>query len=69
MSTGKKKKDTWLQCSECGKIFQIPYSVSIEELYVTAECPRCDSTKGLNLGDKQEDIYLYENPNVDERYY
>lgn len=69
MSTGKKKKNTWIQCNECGKIFQIPRSVPIEELYTIARCPRCGFMMGLNLGDKKEDIYLYGNPNLDERYF
>ena len=69
MSTGRKKKETWIQCNECGKIHQIQRSVPVEELYTTAKCPRCGFMTGLNLGDKQEDIYIYYDVTKDERYY
>jgi hypothetical protein len=38
-------------------------------MYVAADCPHCGITTGLNLGDKEEDKYLYYNVVMDERYY
>lgn len=32
-------------------------------------CPRCEGRVGLNCGDKEQDIYLYMNINLDNRYY
>ena len=43
--------------------------VSIEKSIIQSVCPRCDECVGLNCGDKEEDIYIYMNPNLDERYY
>ena len=69
MSAGRKKKETWIQCNECGNIHRIQCSVPVEELYVIAKCPRCGFMTGLNLGDKKEDIYIYYDATKDERYY
>ena len=32
-------------------------------------CPYCGETRGLNLGERKEDIYFYYNVNLDDRYY
>lgn len=69
MSTNGRKKKTFVQCQTCGKIFQVPYEVPIDKLYITTECSNCGQTQGLNLGDKEEDIYFYYNVNLDDRYY
>lgn len=65
---GKNIK-TWVQCQTCGKIYQIPCAVSIEKLYVLANCPTCGVTTGLNLGEKKEDLYYFMDINMDSRYY
>ena len=67
MSTSKKK--TWVQCASCGKIYQIPHSVDVEQLYIAAYCQECESRIAINLGDDISDIYLYMNPNLDERFF
>lgn len=69
MDSGRKKKNTFIQCQTCGKIYQIPYEIEIDKLYITAKCPGCGDTTGLNLGDKKEDIYEFYNVNLDPRYY
>lgn len=53
----------------CGQVYQVKRQISIEELYVAADCPVCGVTTGLNLGDTEDDIYLYMCENVDPRYY
>ena len=63
------KQSTWVQCQSCGNIYQIADKVSIEKSIIQSECPRCGENIGLNCGDKEEDIYIYMNPNLDERYY
>lgn len=69
MSTSKKQ-GTWIQCQQCGEIHFIQKLIAIDKLYITSFCPRCNKcTKGLNCGDNIDDIYLFENVNVDPRYY
>ena len=68
MSVGKQE-GTWIQCANCGKIYYIYRKVPIDKLYITSECARCGYDRGLNLGDKEENIYCYYDPNLDERYY
>ena len=63
------KKITYIQCQTCGEIYRIPWAIGIDELYAEANCPNCGITIGLNLGDKEEDLYLYWNENFDYRYY
>lgn len=66
---GGRKKRTYVQCQTCGKIFQVPYAVEIDKLYIEAKCSNCGETTGLNLGEKEEEIYFYYNANLDERHY
>lgn len=63
------KQSTWVQCQSCGEIYQIADKVSIEKSIIQSVCQRCGKCVGLNCGDKEEDIYMYMNPNVDKRYY
>jgi len=63
------KDRTWIQCQSCGHLYLINKKVSIEKSIVKSICPRCRGHIGLNCGDKQEDIYVYINPNLDERYF
>lgn len=65
----KKRHCTFVQCQCCGKISKIPRKVSIEASIISSVCDECGYNKALNLGDKEEDIYIYMNPNVDSRYY
>ena len=65
----KGKQSTFVQCQSCGNIYQIAGKVSIEKSIIHSVCPVCGENIGLNCGDKEEDIYLYMNPNLDGRYY
>ena len=69
MSTDGNNRITYIQCQDCGRIYEIPYEVEVDKLYVFANCPNCGIAKGLNLGDKEEDRYLYYNVVMDTRYY
>ena len=64
-----RKQGTWIQCQKCGHIYCIEARVSTDKLYVLSECPKCGHHKGLNCGDNKDDLYLYYNPVLDERYY
>lgn len=67
---GRDGKDrTYVQCQYCGHIYQIASKVSIEKSIIRCECPKCGDMTGLNLGDKEEDIYYFYDPTLDERYY
>lgn len=61
----EKKDQTWIQCQHCGYIYAVPYNISVEALFIKVRCPKCYHNKGLNCGDKREDIWMYANPNVD----
>lgn len=68
MSTEREQK-SWVQCQECGHVYQLQYQVPDDELFVYERCPVCEIRFGLNLGTNEDDIYLYLNQNVDPRYY
>ena len=69
VSTDGNKTYTWIQCSECGRVYQIAGQTSEEDLYVVAYCTECESRIGINLGCDKNDIYLYMNPNLDRRMF
>lgn len=64
----------YVQCQVCGKLHQIEKrcaSVSEDELYIYGlYCSRCrDGTKHLLIGENKEDVYVYGNGLLDERYF
>lgn len=70
MFGGSKEKGCWIQCQQCGHIYWVDIDVSIDKLYVASVCARCgEYGNNLNCGDKEEDIYIYADPVLDERYY
>ena len=69
MSTEWKRKSCHVQCQTCGMIYIVPRKIPVEEMFVKANCPNCGVTIGLNLGEDQDDVYLYMNINLDSRMY
>lgn len=65
----KQERGNYIQCLNCGKIYIIGRKVPIGVSIVKSECPKCGWSKGLNCGDKEEDIYYFYDPVMDERYY
>ena len=65
----KGKQCTWIQCQNCGHIYRINKKVSIEASIIRSECPRCREYVGLNCGSEEDEIYIFMNPNLDERYF
>ena len=63
------KECTWIQCQCCGYIYQIADKISIEKSIVKSTCPKCKGKVGLNCGDKEEDIAIFYDPYLDERYF
>lgn len=60
----------YVQCQECGNVHKIKMNFDINKLHIRTRCPRCrGGTKHLWVGDNPEDVYLYGNPILDERFY
>jgi transcription elongation factor Elf1 len=66
---GRGKEHTLIQCQSCGHIYVINKKISIEKSIINSVCPRCGGHVGLNCGDTEDDLYIYMNPNLDERYF
>ena len=64
-----KERTTLIQCTNCGKVYEVSREVSIEKLYVASICPRCGCRIGLNCGQTIEDLYELSNINIDPRYF
>lgn len=47
----------------------IPREILIDVSIIKCKCPDCGYGIGLNCGNKEEDIYLFMNENIDPRYY
>ena len=65
----KKETGSYIQCLSCGDIYIIGRKVPTSTSVVKSECPRCGWHKGLNCGDKKEDIYYFYDLSLDSRYY
>ena len=66
---GRSEDRTFLQCTDCGKIYDVYDDISIEALYVHSCCPRCGHIRALNIGNSEDEKYLYYDVSLDERYY
>jgi hypothetical protein len=64
-----KEIGSYVQCLSCGHIYTIEHKIPTGVSVVKSYCPRCEWQKGLNCGDKEEDIYYFYDPGLDERYY
>ena len=63
------KEMTWVQCLNCGHIYIVERKIPVSASVVKSECPRCQWGKALNCGDKEEDVAIFYDPYLDERYY
>ena len=64
----------WVQCTRCGNLHQVKSkdaSISDDDLYTEPVfCPKCrDGTKHLFIGEHKDDVYLYGDVMLDERFY
>ena len=66
---GTRKEKTWIQCLNCGHIHIVERKIPISVSVVKLECPKCEWSKGLNCGNKEEDVYIFYDPGLDERYF
>lgn len=67
----KEHNNNFVQCQYCGYtyIIETEQEIPIDKFMIRAWCPRCGRSRGLNCGDNEDDIYEFNNVNVDERYY
>ena len=68
------KSEVWVQCQTCGNLHQVKSedaSISDDDLYINPLwCSKCrDGTKHLLIGEYKEDIYLFGDNLLDERFY
>ena len=61
----------YVQCQQCGKLHRVKeVKMSEDDLYTKLHCPRCrGDSNHLFIGTYQDDVYLYGNENLDDRYY
>jgi hypothetical protein len=63
------RRQTYVQCQKCGEIYCVDKKVSVEKLYITSFCPRCNCSVGLNCGQSKDDVYKFMDINIDPRYF
>ena len=64
----------WVQCSHCGNLHRVKgkdATISENDLFTEPIwCGKCrDETPHIWCGEKQEDVYMYYNANLDPRIY
>lgn len=64
-------KEYWTQCQHCGSFKKVKMQFNIDSnLFIKLWCECCDdTTPHIWTGEHLDDIYLYENVNLDSRYY
>jgi hypothetical protein len=62
----------WLQCAKCGNLSKVDirkYDIE-DDIYIRMKCIKChNNTAHLRCGEQYEDIYLYYDNTLDQRYY
>ena len=64
----------WVQCASCGNLHQVKskyVSISDDDLYTEPLwCHKCrDECGHLLIGERREDVYIYGDGNLDERFF
>jgi rubredoxin len=68
MLIGRDNVD-YIQCSQCGHVYQVEQKHKVEDLYVNETCPSCNSTRGLYMGTNLDYFYELADITLDSRYY
>lgn len=63
------EQGTYIQCTHCGEIYYTKETVPVDKVYVTSYCARCGHSRGLNCGQKEEEIAYFYDPVLDKRFY
>lgn len=64
--------ENWVQCGQCGHLHRVKkVLISDDDLYTKPIwCSKCrDGTKHLLIGEHEEDVYLYGDTFLDQRYF
>ena len=61
----------WVECQWCGKLHRVKTAEPPEDkLFIKLHCPRChDEVNHLFIGKYTDEVYLYGNANLDERFF
>ena len=61
----------YVQCQVCGKLHKTKeVEISEDDLYIKLHCPRCrGDSNHLFIGTYKDEVYLYGNANLDERFF
>lgn len=59
----------YIQCSQCGHVYQTKQKHNIDDLYVNETCPFCNAKRGLYIGTDLYDFYELADITLDARYY
>lgn len=63
-------EDNYVQCTQCGYIYQIKFKLNSEDIYTDSKCPVCCNKRALSIGkDLLLDKYELYDPYLDDRYY
>ena len=65
----ESKDRTFLQCTNCGEVYQVEQEYDIESLYINSCCPHCEHKRALVCGNSLDDIYELYDPVLDKRFY
>ena len=60
----------YYQCTRCGAIMSLERKLQLQDdIYAELYCDKCNNNKALYLGSNKDDIDLYKDSFLDERYF
>lgn len=65
----KRKERSYIQCLNCGNVYDIEYKIPISNAIVNTVCPKCSHKRGLNCGQNENDVVELKDSFLDERYF
>jgi hypothetical protein len=64
------KREVFVQCQNCGKLYKREIEYNIEDIYIKLDCSGCrDDTTHLICSEDEDEIYHLYNLNADPKYY
>lgn len=65
----KRKERSYIQCLNCGNVYDVEYKIPISNAIVDMICPKCGHKRGLNCGCNKDDVAELEDSFLDERWF